>query len=248
MEKIKQLISYAVFNDIKTLPKYNYNINWSNVLTGIVQPNLLSINFSNWENIILGLIDREKFSKYLEKNKQINFNSINPLLAQCNKSNINVENLENEIKKCDSKKDKVCYSLKKKIWLCSWDNKESCIKSIYTKVCSIVSEENLYKNFVNNICKNNFKASVWLDISKLHYILSNDSNDILNWFKIKSDIASKIWANKYVLLTSRNWWINGSVNNSTRIWLKSNWSIVDIPLPNLSSDSNIDKVVVACER
>ena len=108
----------------------------------------------------------------------------------------------------------------------------------------ITREIDFYNNIVNQIC-GSYNLWTWLDITKLHYILKNQTNK-LNWFSLKSSIRSKLWLtkNNYVLFTSRkyNW------QYSSRLVYNSLTNTIDsYNLARLSLFSSIKQTIFACD-
>ena len=136
-------------------------------------------------------------------------------------------------------------------------------KNIYYKECNWKSwciKLMKFKNITNNICSSlNFWK--WLDITKLYYILDNNwLKKGANWklwydFKLKTKIVQDLnIKNDTVVFTSREAWVNWSLNTSQRFtYFNNNWRVWTfllqdlIKYPNLYY-KNLNNIVILCDN
>ena len=202
------------------------SILWDKLVSNVEKMKKL-ISFSVYNDILV----HKKYDFNFLNNPFTDILSWNVLLL-----NIKYENGEN-IKLIVFKREKLQTILnknlkKQNISKCNW--KSGCIKLLR------------YKNFVNNFCKSK-RLWEWLDVDKLYYLLDAKN---LNNFKLKQKIQDKLAISNYVLLTNRNGWVNGSVNESTRIWFTYDWKIEDISIKRLEIKWTLNwikNIIFACE-
>jgi len=111
-------------------------------------------------------------------------------------------------------------------------------------------EAKKYEHVVSNFCKKNaYKKG--LDIDKLHYLLDIPEEGNYKKFALKSKIQDELWINDYMLITSRSWWADPTVRQSTvKVVYKSSGEITNEWLPRLLKQNSlnwINNVVFACE-
>ncbi len=136
-------------------------------------------------------------------------------------------------------------------------------KSIYSKECNWKNwciKLMKFKNITNNICSSS-NLWKWIDITKLYYILDNNwLKKGSNWklwynFKLKTKIVQDLnIKNDTVVFTSREAWVNGSLNTSQRFtYFNNNWRVWTFLLqdfiwyPDLYY-KNINNIVILCDN
>jgi hypothetical protein len=70
IEKLKQLVSFIVYNDVFTHPKYKFEVGKFTLPTDILSgtKNIVNIDYENWEKISLFVIKKNEFNSLVSKN------------------------------------------------------------------------------------------------------------------------------------------------------------------------------------